>query len=99
LVFEGSVPESAPFLEECSSAVVSLEVSRQRFFETTPEHHRCARLFFSPAVEVAMPVAPRAAKVLSDLGVAIDHRRSVAQVFRRRLRTTAPPTLPRVRRL
>jgi len=37
LVFKWSVPERAPFLEECRSAVVSSEVSRQRVFEATPE--------------------------------------------------------------
>src|SRR5260370_34525874 len=92
LVFKGSAPERTPFLEERSRAVVSLEVSRQRLFEAAPEHHRRTRLFFSPAIEVAMPVAAWAAKVLSDLGVAIDHRRSVPRVFPRPLRTKAPPT-------
>src|SRR6202035_4205609 len=61
------------------------------FFEAAPERHRCTRLFFFPPIEVAMPVAAWAAKVLSDLGVAIDHRR-YAFAFRRPFRRKALPT-------
>jgi hypothetical protein len=99
LVFEGSLPKRSPFLEELCGAIVSLEISSQRHFETTPERHRGTCFFLSPTVQVTMPVAARAAKVLSDLSVAIDHHGSVARASHRLIRTKSLASPPPGQRL
>src|SRR5258708_5917681 len=46
----------------------------QSSFEGATEQHRCTSVFLLPAIEIAMPIAPRAGKVLADLGVAVGHQ-------------------------
>ena len=81
LVFERSIPESSPFLEERSRAVLPGEVSGKCPFEASAKGHGSARFLFPPAVEIAIAVAPGAAQILADLRMAEDHRRSFASCF------------------
>src|SRR5713226_9535721 len=62
-------------------------------FKAPVKDHCCARLFFSPSVQIAKTIAPRAAKVLADLGVAIDHGGSPDSSRHGLLSTRPLPTL------
>src|ERR1700722_16995341 len=73
-VFERSIPKSAPFLEENCGRVLSAEISAEGSFKATAEDHRCARIFFPPAIQIAVAIAARATKVLTNLRVAVGHR-------------------------
>src|SRR5713101_6486962 len=73
-VFKRSIAVCFPFLEKLGSAILLTKVGTQSFFKTATEDHRCPRLFFPPAIQVAVAIATRAAQVLTDLRVAIDHR-------------------------
>src|ERR1700733_1047854 len=74
LVFERSIPKSAPFLEKHRGGVLSAEVSAEGSFKAAAENHRCARIFFPPAIQIAVAIAARTAKVLTNLRVAVGHR-------------------------
>src|ERR1700722_6802657 len=74
LVFERSVPKSAPFLKKHCGGVLSAEVSSEGSFKATAEDHRCARIFFPPAIQIAVAIAAGATKVLTNLRVAVGHR-------------------------
>src|SRR6266571_397246 len=74
-VFKGSLAVCFPFLEKHSSAILLTKVGTQSLFKAATEDHRCPGLFFPPPIQVTVAVAARAAQVLTDLRVAIDHRR------------------------
>src|ERR1700722_15233543 len=74
LVFERSVPKSAPFLEKHCGRILSEEVSAERSFKATAKDHRCTRIFFPPSIQIAVAIAARATKVLTNLRVAVGHR-------------------------
>src|ERR1700682_5607529 len=73
-VFERSLAVSLPFLEQHRAAILFAEVSSQSVLKTAAKSHSRASFFFPPAIEVAVTIAARAAEVLADLRVAIDHR-------------------------
>src|SRR5208282_3090480 len=71
-VIERHIAVRSPFLEESCSAVLPAEVGRQSLFKAAAKDHGSADILFLPAIEVAVPVAARAAEKLADLRVAID---------------------------
>src|SRR6516164_5755830 len=89
----------SPLLKERGSAILLAEVRPQSVLEAPSERHGRAGFFFLPTVEITVTIATRAAQILADLGVAIDHfrlpfhRRGIAKCSR------APPNLPRGQRL
>ena len=72
-ILELAVLMGGPFAKQHCSGVISAEVGGQGLLEGATEQHRCPGVFFFPAVQIAIPVAARAAEVLADLGVAIGH--------------------------
>src|SRR5208337_4777754 len=54
-------------------------------FERSAKEHGGARVFLLPTIKVAVPVTARAAKVLADLGVGVDHRDASAVLEREAL--------------
>src|SRR6266403_6091524 len=94
-VFKGSIAVCVPFLEKCSSAILLRKVSTQSLFKAATEDHRCPGLFFPPAIQITVAVAARAAQVLTDLRVAIDHHCLPAHRCEPVMCIQAPPSLPR----
>src|SRR6266702_2734728 len=74
-VFKWSIAVRFPFLEKHSGAILLTKVGPQSFFKAATEDHRCPGLFFPPPIQVTEAIAARASQVLTDLRVAIDHRR------------------------
>src|SRR4029077_19093732 len=72
-VFKRSISVCFPFLEKHSSAVLFTKVGTQSFFKAATENHSCPCLFFPPPIQIAVAVTARAAKILANLRVAIDH--------------------------
>src|SRR6266852_6895418 len=72
-VFKWSIAVRIPFLEKHSSAILVTKVGPKSFFKAATEDHRCPGFFFSPAIQVTIAIAARAAKILANLCVAIDH--------------------------
>src|SRR6516164_6901592 len=70
---ERSVLLLLPLLEECGSWVFSSEISREGVLEAAAEDHGCSIFLLAPAVEVAVAILPRAAKVLANLREAVGH--------------------------
>src|SRR5229473_4186298 len=97
-VFKWSIAVRIPFLEKHSSAILLTKVGPQSFFKTATEDHRCPGLFFPPAIQVTVAVAARAAQVLTDLRVAIDHRCPFAHRSGPMMCNRVPPSRPRGRR-
>src|SRR5258707_9440064 len=79
LEFEGRFTISIPFLEQHSAAILFAEVRSQSILKAAPKSHGRASFLVTPAIEVAIPVAARAAEVLADLRVAIYHRNRPAR--------------------
>src|SRR5712664_1386134 len=101
LEFKGSITVRLPFLEQHSATILFAEVSSQSILKAAAESHSRARFLFTPAIEVAIAIAARAAEILADLRVAIDHRNRPARSSHRHHRLTrkrALPTRQRVRR-
>src|SRR5712692_7078698 len=71
---KGSIAVCLPFLEKRRSAILLTEVGTQSFLKAATEDHRCPCFLFPPPIQVAVAIAARAAKILADLRVAIDHR-------------------------
>src|SRR5712671_7259246 len=86
LEFEGRIAVSLPFLEQRCATILFAEVSSQSVFKTSAKSHSRACLLFPPATEVAVTIAARAAEILADLRVAIDHRNFPVRPARRRRR-------------
>src|SRR5713226_10604769 len=97
-VFKRSIAVCLPFLEKHSSAILSTKVGTQSFFKTATEDHRCPGLFFPPAIQVPVAIAARAAQVLTDLRVAIDHHCPFAHRCGPVMCIRVPPSPPRGRR-
>src|SRR5258708_1365721 len=101
LEFERSFAVSLPFLEQHRATILFAEVSSQSVLKAAAKSHRSASFLLPPAVEIAVTIAARAAEILADLRVAIDHRNLPACAEHRCHRLThkkAPPTRQRVRR-
>src|SRR6516164_573410 len=64
----------SPLLKERCSTIFLAEVRPQSVLEAPSERHGRARFFFLPAVEITVTIATRAAQILANLSVAIDHR-------------------------
>src|SRR5713226_2055280 len=97
-VFKRSIAVRIPFLEKYSSAILLTKVGTQGFFKTATEDHRCPCLFFTPPIQVTVAIAARAANVLTDLRVAIDHHCLLAHRREPSRCNRVPPSLPRGRR-
>src|SRR6266704_3700543 len=93
-----SIAVCIPFLKKHSSAILLRKVGTQSFLKAATEDHRRARFFFPPAIQVTVAIAARAAQVLTDLRVAIDHRCRPAHCCGPMMCIRAPPSLPRGRR-
>src|SRR6266849_5312087 len=97
-VFKWSIAVRIPFLEKHSSAILVTKVGPKSFFKAATEDHRCPGFFFPPAIQITIAIATRTTQVLTDLGVAIDHRRLPAHRCRTMMCIQGPPSLPRGRR-
>ena len=69
--FKGSIAVCIPFFEKRSSTIFLTEVGTQSLFETATENHRRPCFFFPPPFQVTVTIASKAAKILTDLVVAI----------------------------
>src|SRR6266704_4027141 len=97
-VFKWSIAVRFPFLEKHSSDIPLTKVGPKSFVKAATEDHRCPGLFFPPPIQVTVAVAARAAQVLTDLRVAIGHRRLPAHRSGPVMCIRVPPSLPRGRR-
>src|SRR5579863_10653508 len=72
-ILQSSILINSPFFKESYGAILVLKISRKGLLEATAEDGACARVLLAPTIEVAIAVLPRAAQVLANLCVAIDH--------------------------
>src|SRR5260370_113875 len=93
-----SIAVRIPFLEKHSSAILLTKVGTKSLFKTATEDHRCPGFFFLPAIQITVAIATRAAQVLTDLRIAIDHRFLPAHRCRTVMCIQEPPSPPRGRR-
>src|SRR4029077_8275694 len=63
----------APCVEQNRTAVLSREEGGKSLLKTPAKEQSWPIVLFSPAIQIPMPIAPRAAQILSDLRVAVDH--------------------------
>src|SRR6266849_5451171 len=96
--FKRSIAVCIPFFEKHGSAMLLTKIGTQSFFKAATEDHRCPGLFFPPAIQITEAVAARAAQVLTDLRVAIDHRCRPAHRCGSVMCIRVSPSLPRGRR-
>src|SRR5712692_8427168 len=97
-VFKWSIAVRIPFLEKHSSAILLTKVGTKSLFKAATEDHRCPGFFFLPAIQITVAVASRAAKILANLRVAIDHHCLPAHRCRTVMCIQEPPSPPRGRR-
>src|SRR5258707_15858716 len=93
-IFERNIAVCIPFFEKCSSAILLTEIGTQNFFKAAAKDHRCPCFSFLPAIQEAIAIAARAAKILADLRVAIDHRCPPAHRCGPVMCIQVPPSLP-----
>src|SRR5271157_4831169 len=98
-VLEWGVSVLLPLLEKDGRAILFPEIGRQGGLKASPEDHGCPSVFLPPAIEVAMAVAPWAAQILGELGVAIGHGRSPVLLSRGWIQRKVPPIQRPERRL
>src|SRR6267378_4296024 len=96
--FKRSITMRIPFLEKHGGTILLAKVGTQSFFKAATEDHRCPGLFFLPAIQITVTVAAGAAKILTDLRVAIDHRCRPAHLCGPVMCIRGPPNLLRGRR-
>src|ERR1017187_8585338 len=58
-----------PLGKEQCSGILTAKKGSQRSFEGAAEQHRRPGVLLLPAIEIAMPIAPRAGEILADLGI------------------------------
>src|SRR6266704_3690828 len=97
-VCKRSIAVCIPFLEKHSSAILLRKVGTESFFKAATEDHCCPCLFFPPSIQIAVTIAARAAQVLTDLRVAIDHGCPLAHRCELVMWIRVPPSPPRGRR-
>src|SRR6266851_1443801 len=97
-VFKRSIAVCFPFLKKRSTTILLTKVGPKSFFKAATEDHRCPGLFFPPPIQVTEAIAARATQVLTDLRVAIDHRRLPAHRCEPSRCNRVPPNLLRGRR-
>src|SRR6266851_4391629 len=96
-VFKWSIAVRIPFLEKHSGAILLTKVGTKSLFKAATEDHRCPGLFFLPAIQIPVAVAARAAKILANLRVAIDHHCLPAHRCWPVMCIRVPPSPPRGR--
>src|ERR1017187_6723323 len=62
-----------PLGEENCPRLFPTKKGAQGLFESPTEQHCRTRILLLPAIEIAVPITPRASEVLADLGVAVGH--------------------------
>src|ERR1039457_2114887 len=62
-----------PLRKQYRSGIFPAKERTQGLFECAPEQHRRPCVLLLPAVEIAIPIPPRAGEVLADLCVAVSH--------------------------
>src|SRR6185369_6573616 len=72
------VSERAPFLEQDGSRVLPQEEGTQCFLERAAKQHCRANVLLSPSFQIAVTIATRAAQILTNLRIAIDHQATPA---------------------
>ena len=79
-----------PFGEQDCPGIFPAEKGTQSLFEGAAEQHRGPGVLLLPAIEIAVPIPPRAGEVLADLGVAVGHSGYLwaVQICRRKLLPT-----------
>src|SRR5947209_4042663 len=94
--FEGSITVSLPLVEQRNATILVPEVGSQRIFKAAAKGHCRTRFLFPPAIQVAIAVASRTAKILANLrkAVAIAHRNLPVLSAHRRHRLTPTTELP-----
>src|SRR5712692_11933736 len=97
-VFKRSISICFPFLKKHSSAILLTKVGPKSLFKAATEDHRCPCLFFPPPIQVTEAIAARAAKILANLRVAIDHHCLPAHRCGPVMCSRVPPSPPRGRR-
>src|SRR5438876_10925139 len=95
---KGHIAVCIPFLEKRSSTILLAKVSTESFFKTSTEDHRCPCFFFLPPIQVAVAIAAKAAKILADLRVAINHRCRLGHRSGPVRCIRVPPSPPQARR-
>src|SRR5882724_4564829 len=95
--YKRSITVCLPFFEKHCSAILLTKVGTQCFFKTATEDHRCPGLFFPPSIQITVAVAARAAQILANLCVAIDHRGLPAHHPGPVMCIRVPPSPPRGR--
>src|SRR6185312_8910745 len=73
-VFQSRVLISSPFLVERHSTVLLVEISPKRLLKAAAKNHGGTGVLLLPAVQIAIAVQTRAAEILANLCVAVDHR-------------------------
>src|SRR5579863_1051853 len=63
-----------PFAKQHSGSILAQKVGSDGTLKGPPEKHGGPRIFFLPAIEIAMSIAPRAGQILADLRVAVSHQ-------------------------
>src|SRR6266853_2880339 len=76
-----------PLLEEDSRRVFVAKKGSNGLFEGSAKEHGSAGIFFLPTIEIAVPVAARAAEILADLGVGVGRHDDSSRLGREGLET------------
>src|SRR5438094_3933032 len=92
-----------PFTKQRHGWVFMAEISGQGLFKGSAEEHGGPGVLLLPAVEITVAVPARAAKVVANLGIAVDHQatsdpgRSVSATGESSLQSAADAKPPRLR--
>src|SRR5579872_3234687 len=62
-----------PLTKQHTGSICAQKVGSDGTFKGPPEKHGGPRIFFLPAIEITMSIAPRAGQILADLRVAVSH--------------------------
>src|SRR6185437_16203601 len=73
-IFQSRVPGRGPFFKKRCDGVFAAKISGKRFLKTAAKDHRSPRVFFLPAIHVAIAILPWTTEILANLRVAVDHR-------------------------
>src|SRR6185437_2933773 len=73
-VFQSRILISSPFLIERHSTVLVAKISAKRLLKAAAKDHGGTGVLLLPAVQIAIAVQTRAAEILANLCVAVDHR-------------------------
>src|SRR5208282_482543 len=91
-VFELRVAVASPLLEQNCSAVLTQEVGCQSLLEAPAKEHGSPGVLLSPAIQIPVAVAARAAQILANLGIAKGHGPSPRLFWVRQEGLRVPPT-------